>query len=418
MRSAAIKGPPVVPVWHWLNIRSHSQLILAPTITGGVFSDVLTLICLAVKNSFRNGCCGSASPSCFGLSLLCLVVHELNYMMQKLWGARLESPLTQQWGAVEWLSWFAFFFPKAFYRAEMTSGRLRRLRSLCQPSACLPLFSQMVLPSSWAHIYSLFPSLWLIKYDSLRKKCNPVVLMLRFSPVCPNMEGLELNIKSGPLSKVSLFLLECLSWILHSLWSLHPFRINLRSTAQTESYFERHMTWKLKHTLVMKCSVVCFFPPQTSELSIKLCFTYCGKEKVQVPTTGSFGEKRHSAAYHFHHLNGDYGNLQPALPSCSVTLLPLLSRLPRKPLLRLSQLAELWKQHQHTELKSTWGVKLHSPHHKSRNHPAGTREGTFAYKHMIHFSQLASALKRKCFDLLLKKLLLLCCSFQSVICKS
>lgn len=158
----------------------------------------------------------------------------------------------------------------------------------------------------------------------------------------------------------------------------------------------------------------------SSALYIKLTVLHIvvkkNRERFKCQGEGSFGEKHCSAVYHLHHLNRDYGNLQPS-PGCGVALLPLLSCLPRKPLQGLSQLTELFVQLLHREEKSTRRVKLHTPHHKNKNHPAGTRGGTLAHKHMIHFSQL-SLYVQQIFLYLHRNILPLCCSFQSLICKS
>lgn len=104
---------------------------------------------------------------------------------------------------------------------------------------------------------------------------------------------------------------------------------------------------------VIFTACVCGLTPQ--DFSIKFTFKatvlpVLGRKRVlSEEEEGSFGEKHHWAAYHLHHLNRDYGNLQLASPGCVVTLIPLLSCLPRKPSHRLSQLTELFVQLLHRE---------------------------------------------------------------------
>lgn len=135
------------------------------------------------RNKIINGCPGSVCL-CSALSLSGFIFQTMN---DSTWCKICRGPdwrLHSLSGEERWInSCFPFLKRILCHPVEMISGLSRHICTSLSRSpsfVSLSLFSQMVLSSSWAHIYSLFPNLWLIKYDSERKKCNSVVFDASF----------------------------------------------------------------------------------------------------------------------------------------------------------------------------------------------------------------------------------------------
>lgn len=186
-----------------------------------------------------------------------------------------------------------------------------------------------------------------------------------------------------------------------------------------------------KYTLVMKCSVV-WFSQRVSESSLlrtlhkPLCFTYCGRKKTQlsckrlkVPNGGFiWGEPPLGCI--------SFASLKQGLQQCSTCITCSPQCCPASPSLyvspketRLTRGFHSWLiclSGSYTSSKVNVESKKCTPlHHKSKNHPAGTRGGERSpTKHMIHFSQLACS-PDKAFLCLFRNILPLCRSFPSLI---